>query len=85
MKVKIKVEIMEQLILILYHYQEIKNKNKVICLQGIDIYEITDELTDDSWTYDIGNFNPYRSEVTQLTVSISKTNQFFFIKCLNDI
>jgi hypothetical protein len=42
-----------------------------MCLQGIDIYEITDELTDDSWTYDIGNFNPYRSEVTQLTVSIN--------------
>ena len=51
-----------------------------MCLQGIDIYEITDELTDDSWTYDIGNFNPYRSEVTQLTVSInSQTNQFYFL------
>ena len=51
-----------------------------MCLQGIDIYEITDELTDDSWTYDIGNFNPYRSEVTQLTVSInSQTNQFSFL------
>ena len=51
-----------------------------MCLQGIDIYEITDELTDDPWTYDIGNFNPYRSEVTQLTVSInSQTNQFSFL------
>lgn len=77
MKVKVKLEIMEQLILTLYHYQEIKNK--LICLQGIDMYEITDELTDDSWTYDIGNFNPYRSEVTQLTVSISLNKSFFLI------
>lgn len=77
MKVKVKLEIMEQLILTLYHYQEIKNK--LIYLQGIDMYEITDELTDDSWTYDIGNFNPYRSEVTQLTVSISLNKSFFLI------
>lgn len=39
-------------------------------LQGIDMYEITDELTDDSWTYDIGNYNPFRAEVTPLTVSL---------------
>ena len=40
------------------------------CVQGMEMYEITDELTDDSWTYDIGNFNPYRAEVTPLTVGL---------------
>ncbi|XP_071177036.1 protein virilizer homolog isoform X2 [Mytilus edulis] len=44
-------------------------------LAGIDMYEITDELTDDSWTYDIGNYNPFRAEVTPLTTfpDISQT------------
>lgn len=35
-----------------------------------EMYEITDEYTDDSWTYDIGNFDPYKVEVTPLTVGI---------------